>query len=336
MVRVLLIRHAQSMQNEFMEGVSARIAAGELEPSELNATMRNAPALHDAGADSPLTELGEQQAELLGERWAPLLEEKARQGKLRVFCSPFLRTLQTAEPLMRRLHAAVPECKATLLPAIMERGALAAPEDMRKFDEIDRLKLRGAKLKEFMKSIEWQPMGMSVNEMRRRFRWAESAKPDDASLPTFRTPAGEFALPPDDRPWWEAGYESGKFADARTSAVCRWLDEQSREDLPGDTVIVCVCHGGTIASVTNVLLGAAVLSEAAYEEVDDISLDGIRNSSVTSLLLPSAAAIERMPTHGGSAGSGRFRTKLELFNDTCHLGMALLTRFAEDNLSARL
>ena len=50
----------------------------------------------------------------------------------------------------------------------------------------------------------------------------------------------------------------------------------------------------------------------------------------------SAAAIERMPTHGGSAGSGRFRTKLELFNDTAHLGMALVRRFAEDNLSARL
>ena len=72
MVRVLLIRHAQSMQNEFREGVSARIAAGELEPSELNATMRNAPALHDAGADSPLTELGEQQAELLGELGAEI------------------------------------------------------------------------------------------------------------------------------------------------------------------------------------------------------------------------------------------------------------------------
>ena len=104
MVRVLLIRHAQSMQNEFMEGVSARIARGELEPSELNATMRNAPALHDAGADSPLTELGEQQAELLGEFYAPLLMEKAREGKLRLFVSPQMRTCQTAAPLYSRLH----------------------------------------------------------------------------------------------------------------------------------------------------------------------------------------------------------------------------------------
>ena len=54
--------------------------------------------------DAPLTPLGEQQAEQLGEFYAPLLMEKAREGKLRLFVSPQMRTCQTAAPLYSRLH----------------------------------------------------------------------------------------------------------------------------------------------------------------------------------------------------------------------------------------
>ena len=54
--------------------------------------------------DAPLTPLGEEQAEQLGEFYAPLLMEKAREGKLRLFVSPQMRTCQTAAPLYSRLH----------------------------------------------------------------------------------------------------------------------------------------------------------------------------------------------------------------------------------------
>ena len=66
MVRVLLVRHAQSMQNAYMEGVAAKISRGELAPTELNKAMRDAPENMDAGADAPLTAKGAAQAELLG------------------------------------------------------------------------------------------------------------------------------------------------------------------------------------------------------------------------------------------------------------------------------
>ena len=70
--------------------------------------MRDAPENMDAGADAPLTSKGVAQAAAFGAAWAPLLAERAKQGKLKVFVSPFLRTLQTADPLMKELAALVP------------------------------------------------------------------------------------------------------------------------------------------------------------------------------------------------------------------------------------
>jgi broad specificity phosphatase PhoE len=102
MVRVLLVRHAQSRQNAHMLEVEERLERGELSAAGFNKAMRDAPDGLHAGADACLTELGEQQARDLGEAWAPLLEAKARQGRLHVLVSPFLRTLQTASPLLER------------------------------------------------------------------------------------------------------------------------------------------------------------------------------------------------------------------------------------------
>ena len=65
MVRVMLIRHAQSMQNEFMETIHHQMSTGQITAEEFNKKMRDAPPQRDAGADSLLTTLGEGQVRRL-------------------------------------------------------------------------------------------------------------------------------------------------------------------------------------------------------------------------------------------------------------------------------
>ena len=65
----------------------------------------------------------------------------------------------------------------------------------------------------------------------------------------------------------------------------------------------------------SVLLAGAVAegenAGAGYAESETLSLDGIRNSSVTSFLMPSTAAIEATPTIGGvSTAKTALRTHL--------------------------
>ena len=164
-MRVLLIRHAQSVQNAYMEGVLAR----DLPKGEFNKAMRDAPPGMDAGADAALTAKGCGQARLLAEHWAPLLADAARRGRLAVFISPFLRTLLTADPLLRSLALRVPGWASgpqppLLLPAIMELGGLTAAEDFKQFDRIDALASAGrrAEAMALFKAIAWEPMGLSV------------------------------------------------------------------------------------------------------------------------------------------------------------------------------
>ena len=325
MVRVLLIRHAQSLQNAYMEGISAKIARGELAPTELNKAMRDAPENMDAGADSPLTEKGAAQADRLGEAWGPLLADRAKQGKLKVFVSPFMRTLATADPLMRRLVQSAPGFTASLLPAIMEKGGLTAADDFRKFDQIDALTRAGKRDEAlaFLKAIEWQPMGMTGEQIEQRFRWTvgSSGSSDGPPLP------GNVHVSRSE-PWWRDGYESSKAAAARVREVVQWLDGPLREGVSGDTVVVpaprnnhlehwstfvlqfgtvlaadhadcflqvLVTHGGTIAALTEALLGFG----------EGLSADGIRNTSVSSLLMPSSSASAKMPRTAGSTGQVR-------------------------------
>ena len=164
----MMIRHAQSEQNAYMETISARMVAGELSVGDFNKAMRHGPPGTAAGDDAKLTELGLTQAQRLADTWAPLLVEKARQGKLRCLVSPFQRTLQTADPLMQQLRKHSPTLEAVLLPAIMESGGLTDAEDFAKFDEIEVLMNEG-KRKEaiaLLKGIEWKPQGMNAKQVR--------------------------------------------------------------------------------------------------------------------------------------------------------------------------
>lgn len=118
----MLIRHAESVQNKHMRGVMERLRTGDIAAKPFNEQMRRGPPGAHGGADAELTPLGLEQADMLGAAWAPALSAAAAAGKLRVYVSPFIRTMRTADPLLRRVVAAVPGFQATVLPAVMEEG----------------------------------------------------------------------------------------------------------------------------------------------------------------------------------------------------------------------
>ena len=126
MPRIMMVRHAQSAQNAYMETLMVKMGKGDIDADAFNRGMRDGPAGTAAGDDSSLSVLGVSQADCLGRSWAPLLLEKAKLGKLITFVSPFLRTLQTADPLLSEICRQVPGYKAVILPAIMEAGGLTA------------------------------------------------------------------------------------------------------------------------------------------------------------------------------------------------------------------
>lgn len=265
-----------------------KMMQGELEGS-FNAAMRNAPSGMDAGADAALSELGQAQANRLGEVWAPLLLEKARSGKLMTFVSPFLRTLATADPLLSKIQSHVPTYTATLLPAIMEVNGLTHADDFRIFDRIEKLRSQ-RKVKEVrdaLKSIQWKPMGMSGAQIAAKFPWARVA--DAASLRVLDSDNLNVNVPMNS-PWWTKGFESRKDAAKRIREVAEWLLGSvvaNRSGLTGDdTVVLLIAHGDVIARITNFLLHASYTNLA--QENPLVSVEGMRNTSVTSLLLPSA------------------------------------------------
>ena len=62
MVRVLMVRHAQSEQNAHMESLMLKISAGEMSITDFNRGMREGPPGTGAGDDACLSELGLAQA----------------------------------------------------------------------------------------------------------------------------------------------------------------------------------------------------------------------------------------------------------------------------------
>merc|ERR1711972_950660 len=121
-----------------------------------------------------LTELGEYQAKRLAEAWVPLLEQKARQGKLHVFVSPMKRTLQTAHPMMKVLQERCGQT-AVVEPAIMEFGGLFAPGDMAILEQTDALRRKGDMegMKALLKNYQWRACGFSGQRLLEVFLWAK-------------------------------------------------------------------------------------------------------------------------------------------------------------------
>ena len=75
MVRLMMIRHAQSLQNAYMEELMLKVKTGEMPLSKFNSRMRNGPEEANAGQDATLSSHGFTQAEKLGEVWGPLYKD---------------------------------------------------------------------------------------------------------------------------------------------------------------------------------------------------------------------------------------------------------------------
>lgn len=137
----------------------------------------------------------------------------------------------------------------------------------------------------------------------------------------------------DDFPWCQTGYESGSRSSKRITDLISWIDD-CRNTLPDDHVMVLVAHGELIERVVNRLLHLSFASSSIKS--DRMSFTGIRNTSVTSLHLPSKSY-----AYGGSRPSdagevNKYHTLLEFFNDTSHLGNEQLIAYASTALQSRL
>lgn len=122
-MRLLIVRHGQSQNNEMGDRVAERGLPAEESYQEV---LR----LHQS--DPPLTTLGEHEAEELADFYAPIFTESGRE--CRVFTSPFFRCCQTAWPLASRLNARV-QCH----PDVHENGGVhkvsEQPDGQLAFDE---------------------------------------------------------------------------------------------------------------------------------------------------------------------------------------------------------
>lgn len=340
MVRLLLIRHAQSEQNAYMEKLIQELKNGTSNAKDFNAKMRNGPEGTHGGADAKLTSLGFTQADRLGRTYTPLLLNKAKQGKLKVFVSPFTRCLHTADPLLRSISTEIPSFKATILPAIMESGGLADKKDFAQFNQIEGLIKQGKRKEaiQVLKAIRWKPQGKSGQDILQQFPWATLDHDTNALITNGVSVSPWAAITNSATPWWKFGFESTKRAEKRIRAVGEWITSSLCENASGESsdehVIVFVCHGGTIQELTNLLCNYGVTG--TKDQQHSIDFGAIRNTSVTSIVVPSSKYKYQGERPNSKGQIDRYRVKLEQMNDSSHLQDEQLRFWANYVLNAKL
>eukprot|EP01043_Picozoa_sp_COSAG02_P071064 COSAG02_NODE_12837_length_1485_cov_1.712121_2_plen_213_part_00 len=186
----------------------ARVHCSE---AEALAWARADAATHEPNGDTFLTENGEEQVELLGLYWAPLLTRAAGQGKLRVFCSPMRRNLQTAAPLLRELNALGTPVTAVVRRDNYEVMGMCHPADravVTQMEEFAGMADKRDELIQLVKSVKWTPAGQSPNEMLSEF-------------PHIVLEPGAFGDP--DEGWYAQGIEGAKQIRHRFTTMVRSL-----------------------------------------------------------------------------------------------------------------
>ena len=128
----------------------------------------------------------------------------------------------------------------------------------------------------------------------------------------------------DPRPWWRGGFETTKRTQARMAKVAAWILTELAQNTSGstddDTVVVMVAHGGVIAKLTNLLCHAAFTGTSQPQPQPLCSTDGVRNTSVTSICLPSRAYGYDHDLPNSSGTVDKYLAKIDFFNSTDHLG----------------
>jgi broad specificity phosphatase PhoE len=301
MVRLLFIRHAESEGNYADETTNVRVRRGELDGDQ--ALEHVFSLLGDVDdLDHPLTILGHEQAEMLGEFYFPLLEGKAREGKLHLWVSPQLRTMQTASPLYSRLHQAT-GIKSNVRIPLHEFHPPYHKNALPVYKRADTLrrKLRRAGNKSaeqiddevnsfFQENSEvFLPTGMTPAQMRRDFNWC--------------IPPPQLAE--NSRPF--SGHQPRSAALQRAQSNAEWLVEMQHQ-LEDDEVIVVVSHGGIMGMTLRCLL------QVPTTNPQRIQLTDIPNSCVHVINLPN-------PKNPDTS----IDVCLEVFGSTDHLGPNRIT-----------
>ena len=304
MVRILLIRHGENLDNVAMARTQLRMERGELgDPMEALRFMR--AEMTDEG-DGPLTPAGERQAQALGDYYAPMLAPFAASGRLHLFCSPILRTLQTIAPLARNLGAH----KVTVKPDVAELPALATRKERQEwYGKIGERERAGdlATVRRWMREMDgkWTPCGLTGEEIVSRFNFAV--------LDADAFPSASHRQ----QPWCAWGCESEERGHERMQRVVAWF-YHLRDTLPDDHVVAICSHGNTIGLVLR-----ALLSEMDPER----SFHGYDNTGVASVMLNKPPGRKDAPKLTGAKTFFRprqwRRVTLEFSNRLDHL-VALL------------
>jgi hypothetical protein len=92
-----------------------------------------------------------------------------------------------------------------------------------------------------------------------------------------------------------------------------------------DVTVLMVTHGQTIGEATNQIVNKTLTGQS--EQNHQFSFEGIRNTSVTSFLLPSPTYKYPGVRPNARGEVVKFKSALELFNDTTHLGGEQLRLF---------
>eukprot|EP00937_MAST-01D_sp_MAST-1D-sp2_P002902 g2902.t1 len=243
-VRVLIVRHGESTNNVTMRRIYSALVGGngvgKVDMGSATAVEAEAEWLAHRSTDPALTKTGRDEAAAFARHYAPLLREASPSG-VRVYVSPFLRTCDTALPLVRALGA---RAKATLRADICEVGGVYTSEP----------------------ASDGRPPArtgpgacMSADELRERFPQYSGAGAAEA-----RWGNGDGV----DRGWWRAGWEDDAAAWARAERVAAWLrSAELRDELRASArtsgaaaaggalpVVVLVTHGAFIDLLLKALL----------------------------------------------------------------------------------
>ena len=235
-LKVLLVRHGQSTNNVLMEHIYAQHGA--------KSAAAERAWLAGRSTDPPLTPEGQTEAEAFAAHYAPLL----RDGGVRIFCSPFLRTCQTAAPLCAAL-------------GIVERdggggGGGGAMQQQHQQHQQHSCTLR-ADLCEVG--------GVYTDKGGER---SGPGKCMSKSELAAAYPAYNSAALPAQGGWWSGDWENDAAAWARAVSVAAWLKSRALRDACGGDWVVLVTHGAFTDLLLKALLG---LDTAPHQRATDNS-----------------------------------------------------------------
>eukprot|EP00941_MAST-03F_sp_MAST-3F-sp1_P005983 g5983.t1 len=237
-MRLLIIRHAQSRNNELADRLFGDVRLGKINREEAFRKW-----LSEREADPELSKLGQRQADLLGTQLAPLLNEYHRKGHpIFLTCSAMYRAIQTLDSLFQK--SSVTD-RPLILPDIFECGGI--------FSGIEK---------------NHSTNSTTFENIVSKFPHFEPIVKDTAGLKKFNIKT--FRSSRKGQLFQTNGFESRSESKKRAHRIARWLresDELHNDWLKGDPegVLVCVMH----ADFIDLLLQALLFDSTSVTSSDD-------------------------------------------------------------------